>query len=328
MTKRLIGVILCTGIFAALGTPLVVALHHSQDRNRVVMCANNLSQLWKMQNIYMSQFGGRMKLMPTETGTGFWLKLTKTTPPLIDKDFAELLQCPVQNKDEGFGSCDYRGPAENVAKSAFGDPVGADIETNHGAGKGGNVLTKAGDVTTVSATEDLWKLASQKTTGGPAATLAPAPQDLESRVKALESEVRRLKLMLLLNYCADSSGGHVNRDHFAFLGVGFEYLKKETSETFGLSEGEGMKVTVVKADGPAGLAGIGEGDVLLRAGGVPLKSSGIYTGGERGFMLANYVTRYLPGEAVEIEVIRKGEKRKVRVLTTCKTCGEKCPFWN
>ncbi len=339
MLKSRSTVTFCISIIVPLVcAPLaVVALHHAQDREKVKMCANNLSQLWKIQNIYMSQFGGRMKLMPAETGTAFWLKLTKTQPPLIDKDFAEIFQCPVQKKDEGWGTCDYRGPSMPVSKLEDNDPVGADIDGNHGARKGGNVLLKSSDVIEVSEDNDLWRLAARKTMVGVSAEKtepASAPQDLESRVKALEVEIRKLKLMLLLNYCADSGGGYVNRDHFAFLGIKYEFLKKETSETFGLAEGEGMKATLVSPDGPAGRAGIEEGDVLLRADALPLKSSKIYIPGKveafgppQGLILANYVLNHLPGDVIELEVVRKGEKKRIPVQTTCKTCGDKCLFW-
>src|SRR5262249_40002428 len=45
---------------------------------KVTTCANNLRQLYMLQFTYMSKFGGRMKAMPSATGSAFWLALTKT----------------------------------------------------------------------------------------------------------------------------------------------------------------------------------------------------------------------------------------------------------
>lgn len=78
-----------------------------------------------------------------------------------------LLQCPAEGvSDEG---CDYRGPATNVnVSSNYGDsdPVGADVDGNHGEGRGGNVLFKSGDIRTVSAGDPAWERAARKTSGG------------------------------------------------------------------------------------------------------------------------------------------------------------------
>ena len=62
---ELLVVIVIIGILAAL---LLPAIAKAIRRARVTSCDNNLSQMWKMQNVYMSQFGGRMKSMPTAQG--------------------------------------------------------------------------------------------------------------------------------------------------------------------------------------------------------------------------------------------------------------------
>ncbi len=136
----------------------------TQDSARTITCANNLSQLWKSAYIYMVRFGGSHKLMPVETGDAFWLKLSSPGTPVIHGELIEIYQCPVENNDDK--GCDYRGPATNVNKHKDGDPVGADVDGNHGIGKGGNVLRKSGDVQTVSADTSLWKAAAIKTSGG------------------------------------------------------------------------------------------------------------------------------------------------------------------
>ncbi|GEM_PF-1229793 len=156
----------------ALASFAAVGVRSGQDRAETVACANNLSQLWKMQGNYMVQFGGPQKKMPVETGDAFWLKLSNMNPPLIDASLRDIYQCPVENVDDGPGTCDYRGPASDVngADVGDGDPVGADVDGNHGVGKGGSVLRKAGDVQTCGAEDALWQSAAKKTKGGNPAT--------------------------------------------------------------------------------------------------------------------------------------------------------------
>ncbi len=159
-----VDVVALTLVALAAGSVAVTASPMLQDQKRVVRCANNLRQLWTMQANYMAQFGGRAKLMPSDTGEAFWLKLSKTAPPLIDESIADIYQCPVENaKDEG---CDYRGPVEDVNTYEDGDPVGADVDGNHGEGKGGNVIRKAGDCMSYAPTDAVWKAAETRLKGG------------------------------------------------------------------------------------------------------------------------------------------------------------------
>jgi prepilin-type N-terminal cleavage/methylation domain-containing protein len=147
---ELLVVIVIIGILAAL---LLPAIAKAIRRARVTSCANNLSQLWKMQNVYMSQFGGRMKAMPTLQGTAFWDALTKTQPPLIDSTMLDIFLCPVKG-DSPQGDYDYNGPAKPVSRLADGDMVGSDDRESHKEGASdegsGNVLRKSGDVLEVS----------------------------------------------------------------------------------------------------------------------------------------------------------------------------------
>jgi hypothetical protein len=140
------GGVFVMGILAALLLPAVARATRAAKQTA---CANNLRTLWSLQVTYMSQFGGKMKKMPEQTGEDFWLALTQTVPPLIDQTEHETLQCPCVDSP---GKCDYQGPAVHVHRLGGGDAVGADKVSNHG-GEGGNVLRKSGDVLHLSDAE-------------------------------------------------------------------------------------------------------------------------------------------------------------------------------
>jgi prepilin-type N-terminal cleavage/methylation domain-containing protein len=145
---ELLVVIVIIGILAAL---LLPAIARAIRRSKVTQCANNLSQLWKMQYVYMSQFGGRQKSMVTETGVNFWRALTTTQPALVDPTVSDIFICSVGGSTSATGDFDYLGPAKRVSLLLDGDPVGADKDGNHppeGANDEGsaNVLRKSGDV--------------------------------------------------------------------------------------------------------------------------------------------------------------------------------------
>ncbi len=165
---ELLVVIVIIGILAAL---LLPAISKAIKSSRISRCSNNLSQLWKMEYNYMTQFGGADKLFPQDTGGNFWLKLTMTTPALIDSSLAsgtnQIFDCPVQPGPIAASTTNYRGPSTDIngvtTPYQDGDPVGADLDTNHGTGEGGNVLRKSSDVMNVPAADAIWIAASTKT---------------------------------------------------------------------------------------------------------------------------------------------------------------------
>ncbi len=138
---ELLVVIVIIGILAAL---LLPAIARAIRRSRITACANNQSQLWKMENIYMSKYGGRLKLMYTGTGEDFWTYLQSTSPPLVETSVTDIYTCPAISATPT-GESHYNGPSSDVNGLGDGDPVGAD-EVTHDVDEGGNVLRKSGDV--------------------------------------------------------------------------------------------------------------------------------------------------------------------------------------
>ena len=167
---ELLVVIVIIGILIAL---LLPAIAKAIRRAKVASCSNNLSQLWKMMNIYRSQFGGRMKSMPTATGGAFWQTMETTVPPLIDVTSAEIFLCPVKG-DGTVGQLEYYGPGMKVSRLKDMEPVGCDNmggEPNHGEA-GCNLLRKSSDVMELSITD--WENLDSALGGGAEMTV-PVP---------------------------------------------------------------------------------------------------------------------------------------------------------
>jgi hypothetical protein len=147
------------GVAAAV---LVPATSKAIVRAKATSCANNLSQLWRMQCVYMAQFGGRQKKMPSATGGAFWLALSKTEPPLIDESMAEMFICPLSGQPARPGFTSYRGPKRDVSTLAEGDVVGC-CEPGCHPGGSINVLLKSGEVIEVNPGEELYQKALKDT---------------------------------------------------------------------------------------------------------------------------------------------------------------------
>jgi len=136
------GVLLVVAVIAGL---LVPAIAEATARAKITACAGNLRMLYTMQLTYVAQFGGETKEFPTEAGSAFWLKMTRTTPPLVDQTEIEIFLCPVLDTNAR-GTCEYLGPARPYKSIPGGDAVGADRKANHRRYGGGNILRKSGDV--------------------------------------------------------------------------------------------------------------------------------------------------------------------------------------
>jgi serine protease Do len=89
-----------------------------------------------------------------------------------------------------------------------------------------------------------------------------------------------------------------------WLGVKVQSLTDDLAETYGVKENTGALVAGVTPDSPAQKAGILEGDIILKFDGKDVTTM-------RG--LPRLVAQTQIGKDVDVEVLRKGQKRTVRV---------------
>jgi serine protease Do len=96
--------------------------------------------------------------------------------------------------------------------------------------------------------------------------------------------------------------GEVQR---AILGITIQDVTAELAEDQGLDKIEGVYVNGIRDGGAAESAGIREGDVILSIDGVKLNS---------GAALQEHVSRYRPGDKVEVSLKRKGDVKQIDVV--------------
>ena len=89
-----------------------------------------------------------------------------------------------------------------------------------------------------------------------------------------------------------------------WLGVNIQSITDDLAETYNVKESTGALVSSVAPDGPAAKAGILEGDVILKFDGKDVNSM-------RG--LPRIVAQTQIGKEVDVEIIRKGQRKTVRV---------------
>jgi hypothetical protein len=107
-----------------------------------------------------------MKKMPDDTGSDFWLALTKTMPPILEEKDLALLVCPLSKVKPRAGFTNYRGPAKKITDLKAGDPVGCCEPGSHPGGRI-SVLTKDGERHLVGPDDLLYKKALETTAGRP-----------------------------------------------------------------------------------------------------------------------------------------------------------------
>ncbi len=93
----------------------------------------------------------------------------------------------------------------------------------------------------------------------------------------------------------------------ALLGITIGEVSPEDAEVYRLPSISGVLVEDFAADSPARKAGLERGDVIVAVGGTPV---------ERPGQLQRVVAQRQPGEDVQVDVIRYGERRGFRVRLT------------
>jgi serine protease Do len=89
-----------------------------------------------------------------------------------------------------------------------------------------------------------------------------------------------------------------------WLGVSVQAITPELGQAFGLAAREGALVSQVETGGPADRAGIQRGDVIVRLGDIEIG---------RIRDLPRAVSRSRPGDSIEVEVVREGERATLDV---------------
>ncbi|MFN0217139.1 MAG: Do family serine endopeptidase [Saprospiraceae bacterium] len=90
----------------------------------------------------------------------------------------------------------------------------------------------------------------------------------------------------------------------AFLGVGIQDLDSETARKLGLPNAEGVLINRVASEGAASDAGLQVGDVVIKVNNTNMRSTS---------ELQEFVGRFRPGEAVQIDYWRGGKKLRSRI---------------
>lgn len=93
--------------------------------------------------------------------------------------------------------------------------------------------------------------------------------------------------------------GYVERGR---LGVGFQPISKDLATALGLSDPKGALVSAVEPNGPAALAGLRDGDVI-----VSIENEAV----EHANDLPRMVARHSPGERVKLGILRNGERTEL-----------------
>ena len=152
LAEVLVGIVLVI-LLIALITP---AMARVSRQEKVEACAAHLKALHAAQHSFYSKAA-----TAPELGKAYWENLAKASPPVVE---ARTLRCPLMDL-EGAPAVQYLGPAADPRSVAPADPIGCDLNVNHGrhGHEGGNILLNSGAVVNDNAYEKgLWGTALSK----------------------------------------------------------------------------------------------------------------------------------------------------------------------
>jgi predicted metalloprotease with PDZ domain len=89
-----------------------------------------------------------------------------------------------------------------------------------------------------------------------------------------------------------------------FIGIYVQELNRELSDHFGVKEGKGLLISKIEEESPAAEAGLEVGDVIVKAAGQRVESTG---------ELSELIQDKEKGEEIEIEFLRDKKTKKVEV---------------
>jgi type II secretory pathway pseudopilin PulG len=148
---EVIAIVAMIAILAALFLPPVFGVGTRHPRN--ILCASNLRQLYQLGCVYSSTHQGQW---PAAKGDDLWLSFTRTSPPLLEGVYLEVLACPVKGEEPESGHTDYRGPRRPAVDLKSTDVLGSDKAGNYGDEYGGTVLFKDGSVHELENSDPRW----------------------------------------------------------------------------------------------------------------------------------------------------------------------------
>jgi hypothetical protein len=148
------GLLIGVTAFAILADLAAQYFAAARWESRRMSCASNLRFLHQSRFNYDAHRCEPTGNVYPEMGGDFFLALQRPRGPIIN--LCEPFFCPLSGDPVGPNRTSYRGPARLDPTGNLPDPIAADKEGNHGSGRGGNVLTKLGDVKESSETDPLW----------------------------------------------------------------------------------------------------------------------------------------------------------------------------
>jgi serine protease Do len=142
--------------------------------------------------------------------------------------------------------------------------------------------------------------------GGPLFNLRGEVVGINSQIYSRSGGYQGVSFAIPIDVAMDvgrqlQANGHVTRGR---LGVGIQDVDQALARSFGLDRPRGALVANVEQGGPAAVAGVQEGDVILSFDGRAIDSAGT---------LPATVAAVKPGRKVQLEVWRDRESRKLSV---------------